>query len=350
MSGEDWVPEFIEYGPSKGWTGQERVVQEPVLGWTSVIEKAVRSEDQTRVDGVLSALIAGGVLDFAGAYSSASAETIGLVYDYAVVLDKTMATLPARSTDLTAALASIGLAGRATALSEMRGALTTSLYGRANEAARAQAAVQAAFLGYAPEFSGARGSAGFTPVAEVTYVVSATQSWAIPGWSNFVDAVYLSGGASGQTGSGAINTAGKGGQAGQWGAATIQRGSVSLPWDASSLSVVIGSGGSRPASSDFQAPNPGGRTSVSYTVGGTVYFGYGIDGGSGTVSSGQNGAAPGNFSFNGKTYNGGTGGTGNAGAGTVPGGAGAGGNGGIFGSRTQGGAGAAGRVWLRFYQ
>lgn len=79
-----------------------------------------------------------------------------------------------------------------------------------------------------------------------------------------------------------------------------------------------------------------------------VTFGAGGDGGKGQGTQ-QNGYSPGNYTLNSVTYTGGTGGTGNAGAGVAPGAGGAGGNGVLLGS-SPGGAGSAGKVWIRAYQ
>ncbi|MCF8609450.1 hypothetical protein L5G28_04650 [Gordonia sp. HY285] len=70
-------------------------------------------------------------------------------------------------------------------------------------------------------------------------------------------------------------------------------------------------------------------------------------GGAGTTS-GQNGASPGNSTFEHVVYTGGAGGAGNAGSPTAPGAAEVGGKDGIFGSRTRGAAGARGQAWCRF--
>lgn len=172
---------------------------------------------------------------------------------------------------------------------------------------------------------------------------SGAGTFTAPWWARYADVILLSGGASGQTGNGAIGTAGKGGNPGQWATTTIDLGQYHGPW---SITLTGGQGGAQAANSDNAAPNPGGNTTAAWTGAGSLT----ATGGSGTVASGQNGGTPGIRTYQGIDYTGGAGGTGNAGAGQAPGGAGAGGNGGIFGSRTRGGPGAPGQAWIVFRQ
>lgn len=187
---------------------------------------------------------------------------------------------------------------------------------------------------------------------DATYSTAGSFVYPIPAWATHLDIVVIGGGASGQTGNGAINSAGKGGKAAAWSTTTIERvnrwgSSVSQIGEyADTLEVTVGSGGAQAANSDHASPNPGTASSVVHTG---QAFALTSPGGSGTTST-QNGAAPGNTTWQGVTHTGGNGGTGNGGAATAPGAAGAGGNGGIFGSRTRGGAGAAGRVFIRARQ
>ncbi|QGH80048.1 hypothetical protein SEA_NHAGOS_37 [Gordonia phage NHagos] len=155
----------------------------------------------------------------------------------------------------------------------------------------------------------------------------------------FLDIVGVGGGASGQTGSGATNTAGKGGAKGVWLGMTLQRG-VDFPEDATSLVVVVGAATGRADNSDLAAPVNGNPTTFTIAGAGTVT----AAGGSGTRSSGQAGEGAGNFTWNGVLYTGGADSSTSA-AGNAPGGAGSGGNGGIFGSRTRGWEGARGAAW-----
>lgn len=193
-------------------------------------------------------------------------------------------------------------------------------------------------------------TAAFPSMSPATQTFSSTGSatYNIPYWCRYIDVVFISGGSSGQTGNGAINTAGKGGNPGAWQGIRLERG-VDIPWTATTLSLNVGSGGARPANSDNAGPTAGANTVLTYQnlAGQTITVT--ATGGSGT-QSGQNGGSPGNFTFQGIGYSGGNGGTGNAGAGAQPGGGGAGGNGGIFGSRTQGGLGGNGQAWCRAYQ
>ncbi|ADX42610.1 hypothetical protein [Gordonia phage GTE2] len=173
---------------------------------------------------------------------------------------------------------------------------------------------------------------------EVGWFVAA-DSLGVPLWVRYVDVVLIGGGASGQTGNGSNTAAGSGGNAGSWVTKRYERG---VDFNGTpTLSFSIGAGGAQAANSDHAAPNPGGATTMS-----GIGSGLSAPGGSGTTS-GQNGASPGNITFEGLNYVGGVGGTGNAGSPTAPGAAGAGGNGGIFGSRTRGAAGARGQAWYR---
>lgn len=189
-------------------------------------------------------------------------------------------------------------------------------------------------------------SAGYPAMSpEVsTYTTPGTSTYTLPYWWRYLDIVMIGGGASGQTGSGATNTAGKGGNASSWTTVTLERG-VDVPSMATSLTVVVGDGGAQAANSDLASPNSGEDSSVSGTGMTTVTS----PGGSGTTST-QNGVSPGNVTYQTVTRTGGSAGTGSGGAATAPGASGAGGNGGIFGSRTRGGAGARGEVVLRVRQ
>ena len=181
--------------------------------------------------------------------------------------------------------------------------------------------------------------AEFTTVGETTY--------SVPYWWKYMDIILVGGGASGQTGSGANSSRGDGGKASAWVTGTVTRG-VDVPEMASYFSVTVGSGGAQAPDSDKAGPNPGTFSRVRYYDNGMFELLI-SQGGSGTIS-GQNGQSPGNVSYQGVNKTGGTAGSGNGGAATVPGASGAGGNGGIFGSRTRGGAGAAGMVVLQFRQ
>ena len=175
-------------------------------------------------------------------------------------------------------------------------------------------------------------------------------TYPIPSACRFLDLVGCGGGASGMTGSGAIATPGQGGRAGSWQGTTIERG-VDIPWEDSLLTIQVGVGGARPANSDNAPSTSGGVTYIATEGNDTPIY---TAGGSGSVSSGQNGESSQQFTYsaggNTTQFPVGVGGTGNAGAGASPGGGGAGGNGGIFGSRTQGGPGGPGYAWIRARQ
>lgn len=155
----------------------------------------------------------------------------------------------------------------------------------------------------------------------------------------YLDLVGVGGGASGQTGSGATNTAGKGGDAGYWLGQTLVRG-VDFPEDATSLVVSVGAATGRAADSDLAASINGNPT--TFTIAGVVVAT--AAGGVGNPSSAKAGEGPYDFTFRGVTYTGGTNSSENA-AGNAPGGGGSGGSGGIFGSRTRGREGARGQAW-----
>ncbi|QFG11186.1 hypothetical protein PBI_CLOVERMINNIE_39 [Gordonia phage CloverMinnie] len=173
----------------------------------------------------------------------------------------------------------------------------------------------------------------------VSNVLTASGTITLYPYYRFLDIIGLGGGASGQTGSGATNTAGKGGDCGDWLGLTLQRG-VDFPESATSLVVVVGVATGRAADSDLAAPINGNATTFTPQGGIT----YSADGGVGTRSSGQPGLGAGNFTYNGVLYTGGTDSATSA-AGNAPGGGGSGGNGGIFGSRTRGWEGARGQAW-----
>ncbi|MBU8819534.1 hypothetical protein KL864_26980 [Mycolicibacterium goodii] len=200
--------------------------------------------------------------------------------------------------------------------------------------ASAVAAVTAATLGFPPN----------SPVG-ASYTSPGAFTYTFPRWCDFIDAVPLGGGASGQTGDGALNRQGKGGKAGQWATWTLQRGNH-IAWSVTQLTGSVGPGGAQAPNSDFGGPNNGTASTVTAPGYGTLT----ANGGSGTVNSGRTGEGAGSQMLNGVTYTGGAEATGNGSAGNAPGGGGAGGNGGTFGSRTRGGPGAAGAVWFRAYQ
>lgn len=175
------------------------------------------------------------------------------------------------------------------------------------------------------------------------FTATGAYNYAIPEWSLIIDYALWAGAASGQTGNGAVNTAGKGGKAGQLITGTLIRG-VDIPWSLAAITGTVGAGGAQPANSDGAGPTAGANTTA--VINGVTQTAIG---GSGQASS-QNGETAASATIAGTNYTGGPGGTGNGGAGTAPGGAGAGGNGGIFGSRTRGGPGGNGQASFRARQ
>ncbi|WNM74932.1 hypothetical protein SEA_MOSSROSE_39 [Gordonia phage MossRose] len=173
----------------------------------------------------------------------------------------------------------------------------------------------------------------------VSNVLTASGTITLYPYYRFLDIIGLGGGASGQTGSGASNTAGKGGDAGYWLGQTLQRG-VDFPEDATHLVVVVGAATGRAADSDLAASISGNPTTFTIAGAGTVQ----ANGGVGNPSSAKAGEGPYDFTYRGITYPGGTNSAENA-AGNAPGGGGSGGSGGVFGSRTRGWEGARGQAW-----
>ena len=195
-------------------------------------------------------------------------------------------------------------------------------------------------------------SAGYPAMSPVTTVYNTVGTVEVPApyWWRYMDLFLIAGGASGQTGNGSNNRAGKGGQAATWYALTIERG-VDINAMTPKFEVTVGAGGASPANADFAGPSEGGPSQLRYwDTGLAAWTGFAYAAGASGTASGQNGVSPGNITHQGITRTGGTGGTGNGGSATAPGASGAGGNGGIFGSRTRGGAGARGEVVIRFRQ
>ena len=350
----DWNPDFTIYDSPKGWTGADRPeAPPPPRGWEAMIEKIVSAMDDTLAVGLLSAILNGASVDSTSAKATLLAEIFGRSEDLTSVAAKIDAFLYGQSSDQTLGASQIGLAGGVYDATEMKGALALSLMGASSTTASVSGALSASLAGNTSEENRAFALWVFAPMAPVTTIVSTVgvTNISIPGWATIIDIISLGGGSSGQTGSGAINSAGKGGLSGEWNHNTIERGSGWMTWGVSSMKVEVGAGGPRPPSSDNAGPNKGGDTAVSWNYEEGVLGGFAVHapGGSGK-NSGQNGGNAGSYTVTGINYQGGSGGTGNAGTGGTPGGGGAGGNGGIFGNRTQGGAGGPGRAWVRFYQ
>jgi hypothetical protein len=199
------------------------------------------------------------------------------------------------------------------------------------------AAVIVSKLTGSASFSGAGGLASTMRIPTVSpqqYIYDAvgTVSFPIPYWCTFMDVVMCSGGAGGKRGT--LFITGQGGKSGNWAASILHRG-VNMPYGTTALTVTVGNGG---GSGDN---NPGGACQVSGTGVTTIT----AAGGSGT-QSGLAGGSPGDYSFNGVNYGGGSGGGILSGTADPPGG---GGQGGSVGNGA-GSAGARGQVWIRCYQ
>lgn len=187
----------------------------------------------------------------------------------------------------------------------------------------------------------AAGFGAHTPVS-ASYTAPGTYSYAIPVWCAYIELVGVGGGEGGDSGSGAF-VAGAGGAGGVWNAITIQRG-VDIPWTATSLTVVVGDGGTGGPAGPLNSDGAGGNPVVwSYSGTTLLTCSGGDDGG-----SGQNGKSPGNYTYNGVLYTGGAAQTSGS-AGNPPGGGGRGGNGG-FGVGLAGGKGAPGAGYARARQ
>lgn len=236
--------------------------------------------------------------------------------------------------------AAFPLTGIGTSLSDAAATVLAQLQGTGISLGDSAAAVLAHLAGGGTATGDGAAASAFSAHAPARTDITATGAYTynIPGWSRFIDQVIIGGAASGQTGNGAIGTAGKGGNAAIYVVRTLERG-VDIPWSQSTITGTVGTGGAQAANSDSAAPNPGGDTTADWGSGSIT-----SPGGSGTVASGQNGASSTATTVSGQNYPSGAGGTGNAGAGSAPGGAGAGGNGGFFGSRTRGGPGGNGRA------
>lgn len=196
------------------------------------------------------------------------------------------------------------------------------------------------------------GSLNFSAVAPATTTYSTVGSftYTIPVWSSVIVLAGVGGGASGQTGNGGINQHGTGGNAGIFNGIVLRRG-IEISWSLIQISVVVGAGGAQPANTNWAGPNSGAATSFSITGVGSLSCAGGSGTNGGTNGGGiREGAAAGDYTIDGATYNGGALGGGSGAAGNPPGGGGSGGNGGVFGYRTLGGKGGDGRAWIKARQ
>lgn len=335
----------------KGWstTGPPRYSQSPGRGWEIVQQLVLKdsgaADDSAVIRPKLSGVGSGSVGDKSLDKLIVPGRSSGSVDDLATLAK---ITEQARDSAVADSLAKIGLVAPGSGAGDDYSTAKPSILARdggagddvltfsklSTPAAKTDGALSGTGTANFKADPGAPWAINWTSVTTYTFT--------IPVWTSYIDVVLLGGGASGQTGSGAVGTAGKGGTAGQWYAVRLTRG-VDIPWTLITFTVTVGAGGAQAANSDLASPNAGGNSSA--VINGVTYTATGGQ----TTTSTQNGASPGNYTFQGITYTGGTGGTGNAGAPTAPGAAGAGGNGGIFGSRTRGAAGAAGAAWLMVY-
>lgn len=193
--------------------------------------------------------------------------------------------------------------------------------------------------------------AWFTPhtALRVDYTAPGTYTYPIPVWCRYIDLPAVGAGGGGAGGNN-VNADGRGGYPGAWGGLTLQRG-VDIPWTATSLTIVVGSGGAPGAAGSNGDGGPGGLTQIKY--GTTVLLavaggagGYGTNPFQGDQTYGQ---PPGDYTFNGRTFIGGARQNTLGAAGNPPGCGGAGGDGRIF-SSDPGGAGAPGAAFAIAYQ
>jgi hypothetical protein len=170
---------------------------------------------------------------------------------------------------------------------------------------------------------------------------SSNASYPIPAWANHVDVVSLGGGGGSADGSSFGTQYGDGGAAGSFGTATRDRGTH---FSGSVTAVItVGAGGVNSGSSG----TAGGASTA--TIAGYTVTGVGGAGGVGqnAATSARFGDGPYDTTFNGQIYHGGGDQTTPSKKGVAPGG---GASGGYVWDDIQGESGAAGRVWLRFYQ
>ncbi len=190
-------------------------------------------------------------------------------------------------------------------------------------------------------------------IADVTVTATGYSQTRIPVRCRYIDVILLGaggGGAGGERRAFVVGGDGNGGKAGQYASYRYDRGESRNTWF--NVSIEVGAGGSGGSRNNNGAGGAGGATKMwmDYADGyaGIYLEGPGGAGGSGKtfgggISGDQNGKAPGNHTFQGKTANGGgeNGGT--------PGGGGKGGGGALspFNAGT-GEVGARGQAWIRF--
>lgn len=343
-----WQPTRPPVGPRAGWSGgSSPVVPAPALGWVPGVGRILTDSgvgaDWAELLAYLAARDSGVGGDSATVAGFGFTDT-GIGADVAALLAHLAAAGEGVGVDTATWLENVKTSGIDSGVGDDLATLLAHLAASDSGVGGDLATLLARLLA-ADGSNGADGAVGvFSPHAEArqSWTTPGTYSWPIPAWARYIDFVGIGGGASGQTGSGANSSSGGGGQSGTWGAATVERG-VGVPWSASTITVVVGAGGAKAPNADKAGPNNGAQSTVAVdgaNVGLAFLPGFG-------TTSGKNGQTAPGYTYLDVTLAGGAGGTGNGGAGSGPGGGGAGGNGGLFGFRTQGGAGGSGMVLLR---
>ncbi|UJQ86555.1 minor tail protein [Mycobacterium phage PenguinLover67] len=206
---------------------------------------------------------------------------------------------------------------------------------------------------------------GFPPTAEVTDAYSTTNATSalaythtIRRWCDFTDVVLLGSGGGGQ-GSGSSFVDGFGAQPGQYATITLVRGPATaspntIAWALLTITGTVGApgaGGNAGLGAIPGIPGSAGAATTAVISGlGTLSASGGSGGALGAWGADKTGGGPGDLTFNGQFYDGGSN-TANSGSapGLFPGGGGAGAAGGFF-SGSKGGNGARGKAWYRSYQ
>ena len=188
------------------------------------------------------------------------------------------------------------------------------------------------------------GSGGVAPVEQI-FTNPGPFTYTVPAGVTRVDVVMVGGG-GGSVRGGAGFKDGPGGAAGLWNARTLIVGTDVAAGATLHGNVPFGGDGE---AFDGGLPTAGGNANISLTLNGAALLS--AAGGAGGGSSSIVGKSPGNYTFNGRFYQGGaeTPGTAtNGAAGQAPGGGASGGNGVAVGTNFAAG-GAWGRVWFYAY-
>jgi hypothetical protein len=186
----------------------------------------------------------------------------------------------------------------------------------------------------------------FTPRTEA-FSAAGANTYAIPSWANQLDVVMVGAGGGGRGGNN-VGVHGMGGDAGVWVGETLVRG-VDFPVGATTITINVGTGG---AGSAVAAPGGGGTASSRSAIasGKAAFSASGGAGGIGLNTSLSLGKSPGNFTYGGTTFIGGSTAASNSmsqgQAGKTPGGGGGGGAGNFLAGGWSGGAGGRGSAWV----